>query len=120
MSSISFTLGPEEKFDFALFKEARRLFPFVPNVPARCSQTGSRITMRSCFLLAVIFNWIFNGFNELWAELRLLQHRQPKLKLILRNSDHGENIRASMGIFTIGFRRCKYWKGFDNNDIPCF
>ena len=52
------------------------------------------------------------------------RHRPPKLKLwamiILRNGGHGANIRVCMGIFTIGFRRYKYWKVLNKNDIPCF
>ena len=47
-------------------------------------------------------------------------HRWPKLKLwaviILRNSGHGANIRVCMGIFTIGFRRYKYWKVLNKNE----
>ena len=36
------------------------------------------------------------------------------------NSGHGANIRVCMGIFSIGFRRYKYWKVLNNIDRPCF
>ena len=39
--------------------------------------------------------------------------------IMLRNSSHGSNFRVCMGIFTIGFRRYKYWKVLNKNDIPC-
>ena len=51
-------------------------------------------------------------------------HRQSKLplrvRIILRNSSQGENIRVCMGIFTIGFRRQKFGKILNKNDVPCF
>ena len=39
--------------------------------------------------------------------------------IILRNSGHGANLRVCMGIFTIRFRRKKFRKFLNKNNIPC-
>ena len=64
------------------------------------------------------------GLDLSWPCSVSVNHRQPKLKLwamiILRNSGQGANITVCKGTFTIRFRRYKYWKVLNRNDIPCF